>query len=289
MRVKTLAISNFCGKRDYKIDFGNCPCLTGDNGSGKTGILAVTHGLLEYMATGIPTKLMSLLRKETEHPWYGRTVTWAHVFDKAAIETSDGKKLAVTAIDAREGKYAVIQDGERSELSDVLTGDFPDTIPFLREDRNSNPGITFGTLLAMNSQEFDEERARRLCNVLMGLDAPLRFFEPLPSKFDFRGQGAWFTRLDRWLEPQSHGEREVMNLSVATAYAKKTHRPVFIDGLDAGIHPLSQERLADAIGEFEADGVQIIYTTRSPFCFLRDRTFDLDTGKPVKHYIGDKA
>jgi predicted ATPase len=80
-----------------------------------------------------------------------------------------------------------------------------------------------------------------------------------------------------------------MNLSVATAYAKKTHRPVFIDGLDAGIHPLSQERLADAIGEFEADGVQIIYTTRSPFCFLRDRTFDLDTGKPVKHYIGDKS
>lgn len=287
MNVKTLTIKNFCGKRDYKIDFGNFPCLTGDNGSGKTGILALTHGMLEYMATGIPAKLMSLLRKETDHPWYGRTATWSHVFDKAVLETTDGKTIAVAAIDASEGKYEVFQDGERSVLSDVIVDELPDTVPFLREDRNSNPGVTFGTLLAMDAQEFDEERARRLCTALLGMEAQLRFFEPLPNKFDFRGQGAWFTRLERWLDPQSHGEREVLNLSVATAYAKKTQRPVFVDGLDTGIHPVSQERFAEAIGEFEAAGVQIIYTTRSPFCFLRGRTFDLDTGKPVKHYFGD--
>jgi hypothetical protein len=106
------------------------------------------------------------------------------MLDNAVKYTPEGGRILAEAV--REGKYAVIQDGERSELSDVLTGNFPDTVPFLREDRNSNPGIAFGTLLAMNSQEFDEERARRLCNVLLRLDAPLRFFEPLPSKFDFR-------------------------------------------------------------------------------------------------------
>ena len=270
---------------DYSVDVFHYPCLTGDNGTGKSLTIHLLHAMTELITTSIPTRLFSYLRTRVEDGWGQWFWQWHKIFQKLELEMADGRKLTVTAIDPGDGKYVMNLDNHIYDLSDVPVMDIPDTVPFLSEKRRANVAGTVASLVFMNGGKFDQDKYFKLCQAVLGLDNGPRLFSPMPMGVDFSSRTKWERALDTWLGTFSHGEIEVLMLSLAVEAAGLRKCPIFIAGADAGLHVLSQKQFAKMVPQFSEHGIQIVYTANSPFSYIPGQTYDLGEKAPVKEFV----
>lgn len=273
---------------DFSVDVFHYPCLTGDNGTGKSLTIHLLHAMTELITTSIPTRLFSYLRTREEDGWGQWYWRWHKIFQKLELEMADGRKLTVSAIDPADGKYMMNMNDHIYDLDDVPVMDIPDTVPFLSDKRHENKAGTVASLVFMNGGKFDPDKYFKLCQAILGLDNGPRIFTPMPMGVDFSSRAKWERALDTWLGTFSHGEIEVLMLSLAVEAVGLRKCPIFIEGAEAGLHVLSQKQFAKMVPMFDERGIQIVYTTRSPFNFIPGQTYDIGKKAPVKEFVDEQ-
>jgi len=246
----------------YDIPVEDYLCITGPNGFGKTLILKVICALTEVLWTGSFDPLIKLLKVEREGEFYKYT-EWSYIFDTVIVTTDDQRNIEVRAIDPKNGKFEISINGKKSMLPDKMSGEYKPIIPFLDDERYHYYGEVLGDLLCRNNFNYPTKMIDQACRAFLDIGAYPKYFSPLPKRGEYKSDKLWYNALDSWLEPFSHGEKEMMCLSLALLIASDEIKILLIDGFGVGLHLCSQEVLADSIPKF-ADKAQIIYTTHHP-------------------------
>ena len=264
-------------KWNYDIEVGNCLCLVGENGSGKTLVLSTTCALTEALMTGSMDPIINLLvdkgRFEKE---------WRYIFDEVRIQIKGGRYIEVKSIDPFNGEFRVVMDGKVSMLPSEISKDYNPTIPFLSETRHDNYGETIGKLLELADYKYPKDMIDHACKSLLDKEAYPKYFSPMPDHKEYKTQSKWYWALDDWLGSFSHGEKEMMCFSLAVKIAKSKSEIMFIDGFGSGIHMKSQEVISSVIPSIATD-CQIIYSTHYPFMLLEKNSISLsDLNKKEK-------
>jgi energy-coupling factor transporter ATP-binding protein EcfA2 len=271
-------MSDAIGK-GYEIDVHEHYCLTGPNGIGKTTVLVFAHALAELLATGSDLALLKALRQEKPDSWGGVQYIWNRVLDFMEITLTDGSTAGFKTVNVDKGEYIVSNNGKQYNLESVSLKDYLPTIPFMNMERHCDSGEFLATLLKMDGSEFSKQSIEELCVKILGLDAVPRFFYEVPKETDYKSRRAWVTKLTEWEDTFSHGEIEMIRLSLCLSIAKAKHRLIFIDGAENGLHIMSQQQLAKLYEHYNENGLQIIYSTYSPSCLVREHCFDLWEGE----------
>jgi len=271
-------MSDVIGK-GYEIDVHEHYCLTGPNGIGKTTVLVFAHALAELLATGSDLALLEALRHEKTNSWGEIDYRWNKVLDYMEITLTDGRTAGFKTVNADEGQFIVDNNTKQHDLQSVPIKDYIPTIPFMSSERHCEGGEFLADLLNMNDNDLSKQDIEELCTKILGLDAIPRFFYEVPKEADFKSRKLWIHELEKWQDTFSHGEVEMIRLSLCLSIAKKTNKIIFIDGAENGLHIMSQQQLAKLYEHYNENGLQIIYSTYSPSCLVREHCFDLWEGE----------
>jgi len=271
-------MSEVIGK-GYEIDIHEHYCLTGPNGIGKTTVLVFAHALAELIATGSDLALLKALRQEKPDSWGRIQYIWNRVLDFMEITLADGTTAGFKTVNAANGEFIVSHNGKQHILQSVSLKDYLPTIPFMDIERHCYSGEFLATLIKMNENNLSKQDIEELCTKILGLDAIPKFFYEVPKEADFKSRKLWVNELTKWEDTFSHGEIEMIRLSLCLAIAKKTNKLIFIDGAENGLHIMSQQQLAKLYEQYNSNGLQIIYSTYSPSCLVREHCCDLWEGE----------
>ena len=257
----------------YDIPVDDYLCITGPNGFGKTLILKTVCALLEILWTGSFDPLIKLLKVEREGEFYKFT-EWSYIFDTVIVTTDDRRFIEVRTINPKKGEFRIDVNGKVSMLPDKISGEYKSIIPFLDDERYHYYGEVLGDLLCRNKYDYPTKMIDKVCRAFLDVGAYPKYFSPLPNHGDYKTAKLWYKALDSWLEPFSHGEKEMMCLSLALLVASDEIKILLIDGFGIGLHLCSQQVLAESISKF-AEKTQIIYTTHHP-SMLPDKDHQVD-------------
>lgn len=262
--IQHIYVSGMPGTPLVDMDFEETPVITGESASGKTVLLRIIAGLYDYIRVGDIKCLSTMLCCIQNDEWYGRIVTWYHLFDVAKIWLGDGTSCEVIQVDHKNGIYTISMNNSEPvqvKLPEVV---YPRNyaLVFMDAGRCSRYGELFGALLEEDGFTLDFDGYAALCERILGEGAHPMLPREQPVR-ENDNANKWKAKVENWLAFLGHGEKELLLLYI---YSR---RPgvILIDELHSGFHPLSQPRLARyVLGELGERGVQVIYTTTSPFC-----------------------
>ena len=265
--IKRIYVSGMPGTPLVDIDFEDTSVITGEQASGKSVLMRIMAGLYEYARIGDLKCLSSMLCYIDDDEWYGRTVTWFHLFDVAKIWLADGTNCELAAVDSKNGTYNLSINGSEPTQVKLPEVVYPKkySLVFLDARRCARFDKIIGEILETDGFTMDFDEYTALCERILGKGNTPRLSRDIPVKGKNNGN-KWKAMVESWIAFLGHGETELLLI-----YLLSRHPTVMlIDELHSGFHPLAQQRVARyVLDELAKIDVQVIYTTTSPFC-MRD-------------------